>query len=222
MKDKTPDVLASARKLSDYTAETLSSIVKIPSFSGKEENVCRKIESLCREARFDDVRIDGLGNVIGRVGKGPRTIAFDAHIDTVGVGDRSRWETDPFSGTITDGKILGRGTSDQKGGAAAMISAGKILKDLGYDGEFSVYFTFTVLEEDCDGLCWLYMIEKDGFKPEFAISTEPTSCRLYRGHRGRMEIEATVRGIGARKRPRARGQRRVQGRARGARHGEAQ
>jgi putative selenium metabolism hydrolase len=190
-------VLEAARGVRDYSAETLSTIVRIPSFSGKEEAVCRKIESLCREAGFDEVRFDGLGSVIARVGKGPRTLAIDAHVDTVGVGDPSRWETDPFSGLIRDGRVLGRGTADQKGGAAAMISAGKILKDLGYEGAFTILFTFTVLEEDCDGLCWRYLIEKERVRPEFAVSTEPTSCRLYRGHRGRMEIEATLRGVSA-------------------------
>ena len=128
------EVLETARRFRDYSADTLSTIVKIPSFSGKEEAVCRKIDSLCREAGFDEVRFDGLGSVIARVGKGPRTLAIDAHVDTVGVGDPARWETDPFSGLIHDGRVLGRGTSDQKGGAAAMISAGRILKDLGYDG----------------------------------------------------------------------------------------
>jgi len=190
-------VRALAEKLRDRSAETLSTIVRIPSFSGKEEAVCRRIAELCTEAGFDEVRFDGLGSVIGRVGRGPRKLAIDAHIDTVGVGDPSQWTTDPFSGIIRDGLVLGRGSSDQKGGAAAMITAGRILKDLGYDGEFSVYFTFTVLEEDCDGLCWRYLIEKEGLKPDLAVSTEPTTCRLYRGHRGRMEIEATVRGVSA-------------------------
>jgi putative selenium metabolism hydrolase len=190
-------VRALAEKYRDYSAQALSTIVKIPSFSGKEEAVCRRISALCTEAGFDEVRFDGLGSVIGRVGKGPRKLAIDAHIDTVGVGDPTRWTTDPFSGIIRDGMVLGRGTADQKGGAAAMITAGRILKELGYDGEYSVYFTFTVLEEDCDGLCWRYLIEKEGLKPDLAVSTEPTSCRLYRGHRGRMEIEANVRGISA-------------------------
>jgi acetylornithine deacetylase/succinyl-diaminopimelate desuccinylase-like protein len=80
----------------DAAAETLSTIVKIPSFSGKEEAVCRKIASICTDSGFDEVRFDGLGSVIARVGKGPRKLAFDAHIDTVGVGDPSRWTTDPF------------------------------------------------------------------------------------------------------------------------------
>jgi putative selenium metabolism hydrolase len=197
MEDPRFVILRSAKELRRFSAETLSAIVKIPSFSGKEEAVCRKIENLCRDAGFDEVRIDGLGSVVARVGNGPRKLAIDAHVDTVGVGDPSRWNTDPFSGIIGEGLVHGRGTADQKGGAAAMIAAGRILKEIGYEGEYSVYFTFTVLEEDCDGLCWRYLIEREGLVPEYALSTEPTSCRLYRGQRGRMEIAAAVRGVSA-------------------------
>jgi putative selenium metabolism hydrolase len=91
--------------------------------------------------------------------------------------------------------VHGLGASDQLGGAASMITAGRILSELKYSGEFSVWFTFTVNEEDCDGQPWRYLIEKENFKPDFFVSTEPTSCRLYRGHRGRMEIEARFKGV---------------------------
>ena len=190
-------ILTFADNYRAFSAETLSSLIKIPSYSGKEGHQCRKVVSLCNEAGFDDVRIDGFGNVIAKIGSGPRTIAFDAHVDTVGVGDRSHWDSDPFSGLIKDNLVFGRGAADQKGGAAAMITRGRILKDAGYDGEFTIYLTFTVLEEDCDGLCWMHLIEREGLRPDFAVSTEPTSCRLYRGHRGRMEIEAAIQGLSA-------------------------
>ena len=182
-------------KYRDYTAENLSKLVQTKSYSSKEEDVCRLIVKLCEEAGFDEVRIEGLGSVVGRVGNGPKKLAFDAHIDTVEVGNLKNWEFDPFSGAIEDGLVKGRGASDQKGGAASMITAGRILKELGYGGEYTVYFTFTVMEEDCDGMCWKYMIEEEGIKPDLIVSTEPTSCRLYRGHRGRMEIRVILRGI---------------------------
>jgi len=193
--DKKEQILALAAKYRDYTAENLGKMVRVKSYSSKEENVCKLIVTLCKEAGFDEVKIDGLGSVIGRVGNGPKKLTFDAHIDTVEVGNLKNWTFDPFSGEVKDGKVWGRGTSDQKGGAASMITAGRILKELGYGGEFTVYFTFTVMEEDCDGMCWKYMIEEEHYKPDFICSTEPTSCRIYRGHRGRMEIRIILKGI---------------------------
>ena len=186
-----------AEQYRDYTSSNLSEIVRIRSLSGEEREVIEKIKSLLESADFDEVKIDGLGNLIGRVGNGEKILAIDAHIDTVDTGDINQWEFDPFSGEIKDGFVLGRGSVDQKGGAASMITAGKILKELGYDGLFTVYFTFTIMEEDCDGMCWNYIIEKERLVPDFAILTEPTNLGIYRGHRGRMEIELYFRGISA-------------------------
>jgi len=188
-------ILQKAGEYRDYSARVLSEMVQIKSYSGSEENICRKIVDICEDAGFDEVRIDGLGSVVARIGNGPRILAFDAHIDTVEVGDPEQWRFDPFSGEIKEGLVHGRGSSDQKGGAASMVTAGRILKDLDYKGEYTVYFTFTVMEEDCDGMCWKYLIEEENLKPEFFVSTEPTSCRIYRGHRGRMEMIVKLKGI---------------------------
>lgn len=178
----------------DYTVDVLRKMVAVKGESGTEGDRCKIIEALCREAGFDGVFTDGLGSVVGRVGSGKKKLAFDAHIDTVGIGDPTQWETNPYGGEIRDEYLYGRGTSDQLGGAASMIAAGRILKELGYAGEYSVFFTFTVMEEDCDGIAWLYLIGEEGLRPDYVVSTEPSCNHLHRGHRGRMEIEIQLKG----------------------------
>ena len=186
-----------AAEYRDETARLLSDLIKIRSLSGDEEALARRIKTVCEEYEFDEVRIDGLGSVVARIGTGARTVAFDAHIDTVDVGDPAQWDRDPFSGEIEGGVVFGRGASDQKGGAAAMIAAGRILKEFGCPRDRSVYMIFTVMEEDCDGMCWKYLIEEEGLRPDVVVSTEPTSCRITRGQRGRMEIALRIKGVSA-------------------------
>jgi putative selenium metabolism hydrolase len=178
-----------------YTSQNLSNLVKIKSVSTSEKAVATELKRQMEEAGFDEVKIDGLGNVIGRIGNGKTIIALDGHIDTVDFGNMNNWNFDPLSGEIEDGFVKGRGSVDQKGGPAAFVTAGKIIKELGIDKDVTVYFTGTVMEEDCDGLCWKYIVEEDGIEPNFVISTEPTNLNIYRGQRGRMEIEISFRGI---------------------------
>lgn len=185
--------LASA--YSDYTATNLSRMISIPSMIGKEKMMAQELHRQMVEAGFDDARIDGLGNVIGRIGNGSRVLVFDGHIDTVDVGNMANWEKDPFSGEISDGYVHGRGSVDQKGGPAAFVTAGRILKEMAFNRDLTIYFTGSVMEEDCDGLCWKYMIEEEKIKPDFVVITEPTNLNIYRGQRGRMEIEVEFHGI---------------------------
>jgi putative selenium metabolism hydrolase len=175
----------------------LRDMVAIPSESCDEEKVIQRIKQEMEAVGFDKVEIDPMGNILGYIGSGKHLIAMDAHIDTVGIGNRENWKHDPYTGYEDDEIILGRGTSDQEGGMAAMVYAGKIIKDLGLDGDYTLLVTGTVQEEDCDGLCWQYIIEESNIKPEFVVSTEPTSLGVYRGQRGRMEILVSVDGVSA-------------------------
>lgn len=197
MKDSLLQINKLAESYADYTAGNLSKLVKIRSFSLGEEAVAIELKRQMLEAGFDDARIDRLGNVIGRIGNGKKILAFDGHIDTVDVGNIANWTSDPFSGEISNGFVHGRGTVDQKGGPAAFVTAGRILKELDFGRDLTIYFTGTVIEEDCDGLCWKYLIEEEKLKPDFVVITEPTNLNIYRGHRGRMEIEVTFRGVSA-------------------------
>lgn len=186
-----------SEKYRDYTASNLSRLVRIKSLSTQEHDVQLELKRQMEEAGFDEVRIDGLGNVVGRIGNGSRILAIDGHMDTVDIGYRNNWDFDPLGGEISDGFVHGRGSVDQKGGPASFVTSGRILKELGFDRDLTIYFVGSVMEEDCDGLCWKYIIEEDGIKPDFVISTEPTNLNIYRGHRGRMEMHVQFYGVSA-------------------------
>ena len=132
----------------------LRDMIAIPSESCEEGEVVACIKAEMETCGFDRVEIDPMGNVLGFIGNGKHLIAMDAHIDTVGIGDRSLWEFDPYQGKEDDELIFGRGASDQEGGMATMVYAGRIIKELGLPGDFTLMVTGTVQEEDCDGLCW--------------------------------------------------------------------
>ena len=178
-----------SEKYRGYTAANLSKLVKIKSLSMHEREVQIELKRQMEEAGFDEVFIDGMGNVIGRIGHGKKILAVDGHMDTVDLGAAQNWSFDPLGGVIQDGFVHGRGSVDQKGGPAAFVTSGRILKELGFDKDITVYFTGSVIEEDCDGLCWKYIIEEDRIRPDMVIITEPTNLNLYRGQRGRMEME---------------------------------
>jgi putative selenium metabolism hydrolase len=174
----------------------LRDIVAIPSMSCDEERVIHRIEREMDKLGFDETRVDAMGNLIGRVGSGPKSIALDAHIDTVDVTDEDQWETDPFDPIVKDGAVFGRGTADMKAGNVSSVYAAALLKRSGLlPDDLSLYVTATVQEEDCDGLCWQYILSEDELRPDVVVITEPTSLAVYRGQRGRMEIEISTEGI---------------------------
>ncbi len=179
----------------DMTA-FLRAMISHPSESCEEKEVAECIKAEMEKLGFDKAEIDGLGNVIGWMGDGEKIIAIDGHIDTVGIGNRDNWEKDPYEGYETDEIIYGRGGSDQEGGVCSAVYSAKIMKDLGLIPKgYKIMVVGSVQEEDCDGMCWQYIYNKENIRPEFVISTEPTDGGIYRGHRGRMEIRVDVKGI---------------------------
>ena len=187
-------IYSKAKEIENDTVRILMDLVRTPSFSSKEKEAVQVVRREMEKVGFDEIRIDGLGSIIGRIGNGPRTIAFDGHVDTVYAGDRSQWSFDPFHPKIEDGKVVGRGTVDQKGGLAAMLSAARIIKELNLNDNLTIYFIGTVMEEDCEGLCWQYLISEEEIHPELVVITEPTNMSICRGHRGRMEMRVEVKG----------------------------
>jgi len=174
----------------------LRDLIAIPGESCGEKDVINRIAQEMEMLGFDKVEIDGMGNILGYMGNGETLIGYDAHIDTVGLGELSNWNFDPYKGYENDEEIGGRGASDQLGGIVSATYGAKIMKDLGLlSDKYTVLVTGTVQEEDCDGLCWQYIYNEDKVKPEFVVITEPTNGNIYRGQRGRMEIRVEVKGV---------------------------
>ena len=196
-------IKAAAQSYRADMSRFLREMISHPSESCGEKEVVACIKAEMEKLGYDKVEVDGLGNVIGWMGEGEKIIAFDSHIDTVGIGNINNWEADPYAGYETDEIIFGRGGSDQEGGMASAVYGARIMKDLGLiPAGYKIMVVGSVQEEDCDGMCWQYIVNKDFSGPddargkiEFVVSTEPTDGGIYRGHRGRMEIRVDVKGV---------------------------
>lgn len=185
-----------AKKYQPQMVKFLRDIIAIPSESTEEKGVIDRVAKEMRATRaFDKVWTDGMGNLIGQVGHGKKLIAIDAHCDTVGVGDRTAWKHDPYKGKVAGGKVWGRGAGDQEGAIASMVYSAKIIRDLKLPtDEYTLLYVVTVMEEDCDGLCWQYIVKENKIRPDVVVVTDSTNCEILRGQRGRMEIGVHVSG----------------------------
>ena len=161
------------------------------------KDVGERILQEMRALGYEEMRFDKMGNVFGRIGSGPRVLVYDSHIDTVGIGDPADWSCDPFQGKVEDGWLWARGSVDEKGSTPGMIYGLAIARDLGLLDGWTVYY-FGNMEEWCDGIAPNTFVEVDpGVRPDFVVIGEPTTMRVYRGHKGRIELKVTARGKSA-------------------------
>jgi putative selenium metabolism hydrolase len=172
-------------------------ICAIPSMESMIGPVGERIQAEMKKLGYDEVRFDKMGNTVGRIGNGKKVIVFDSHIDTVGVGDPSEWEWDPFIGKVEDGILYARGACDEKNSTPGMVYGLAIARDLGLLEGYTAYY-FGNMEEWCDGIAPNSFVEVDPkVKPDFVVIGEPTKMNVYRGHKGRIELKITASGRSA-------------------------
>lgn len=186
-----------APEVKEELVEFTQSLVRIKSFSGQEEEIIKLIEKKMITLGYDEVIIDAMGNILGRIGIGDRSILFDSHVDTVGVPDEAEWDIPPFSGAIVDGRLHGRGSVDMKSSVAATIYAGALAKKLGFDSGKTIYVSCTVFEEDCDGENLKHLFKERNLRPDYVIICEPSNNKIALGHKGKAQISIKTHGISA-------------------------
>ena len=189
------DMVTPERKqeIIDFT----QSLVRIKSYSGQEQEIIRFIEQKMKSLGYDQVTIDSMGNVLGRIGEGGKSILFDSHVDTVEVNDEKDWEYPPFSGEIAEGRLHGRGSVDMKSSIAASIYAGVIARELGLTSGKAVYVSCTVFEEDCDGENLKHLFKELKLRPDYVVICEPSNNKIAVGHKGKLQVSIKTQGVSA-------------------------
>jgi acetylornithine deacetylase len=183
-----------------YLTQTLSELVQINSINaslvpdgpGEAEigaYLAGAMQALGLQVKVDEVA-PGRVNVIGRRvgGGGGRSLMWNAHMDTVGLNGMEQ----PFTPTIRDGRLYGRGSQDMKGSLAAMLAAVKALNQAGIELDGDLLLT-GVADEEYASLGSDHLVQH--YTADAAIVTEPTELGLAIAHRGfaGFEVETTGR-----------------------------
>lgn len=168
---------------------------------GNEQQCCDYLADLLETNGFD-VQLPefsaGRSNLVARLGGNGEAfpICLTGHVDTVPLGTEA-WSRDPFGGEICENKIYGRGTTDMKGGVAAMAVAA-IRMSQSLPETPGVVLVFTGGEETgCDGAKALCETPEILGRAGAVVVGEPTSNQALIGHKGALWLNAVSQGITA-------------------------
>jgi acetylornithine deacetylase/succinyl-diaminopimelate desuccinylase-like protein len=107
--DRVSEIQTLVQNSCDEILQFMREICAIPSMDSQLKEVGQRIADEMNKLGFEEVRFDQMGNILGRIGSGPRVLVYDSHIDTVGIGDPEAWEWDPFQGKVENGVLYARG-----------------------------------------------------------------------------------------------------------------
>ncbi len=176
----------------------LQELIRIPSVTGDEGAAARYVDKELRQLGYrPSVEAN---NVFFETGEGPTCLLLNSHLDTVELG--KGWKRDPFGAVLEDGKVYGRGASDDKGNIAAMLEIARLAKDRKLGGR--ILFTFTTGEEFGTKLedKGSYLLSKH-LRADKALVLEPQfdvkerRLNIIHGCRGIENIKVQIRGKGA-------------------------
>jgi succinyl-diaminopimelate desuccinylase len=166
------------------------------------EYLCKQIVTECMNSLGMEVsyyeKAPGRTNIVGRTGKGAKSIGFVSHMDVVPPGELEQWNTPPFEPTIIDGRIYGRGTLDDKGSFACAYSATKAFLAEHPDFDGTIYLIAAADEELGSELGIIYLVEECGLRFDVAIIPDGGRMDLsIYGEKGILWVELASQGIQA-------------------------
>jgi acetylornithine deacetylase/succinyl-diaminopimelate desuccinylase family protein len=178
----------------------LRDLVRIPSVCGNEGEIGGFIAEWLRKNELPvqvvNVKPNRPNIVTSLKGAKPGPhVMLNGHMDTVEAG--KGWIHDPFAGTVEDGRMYGRGTTDMKAGLACILWAAAKCKEEGLPRRGELTVAAVVDEEAID--LGTYALVQQGYTKglDFAMVAESTGLQVVTAHRGRTMIEVTVHGRAA-------------------------
>jgi acetylornithine deacetylase len=129
---------------------------------------------------------------------GEAGLMFNGHTDTVEVTppQKEKWQGDPWSGEIREGKLYGRGATDMKAGNAAFLWAAKVLRALKLPLRSDIVLTFSIGEETGEADIGPLSVLRRGYRAPFVVNAEPTNLAVAPATMGWFFFRIGVRGKG--------------------------
>lgn len=176
----------------------LSDIVAIETVDRNEEDVANYLATLLGEYGIDSkvipTGIPGRANLVAEIGSGSPVLAISGHMDVVSAGNAEAWTSDPYTLTERDGKLFGRGSTDMKGGLAALVIAMIEIKEQGLLERGTLRLLATYNEEN--GAVGSIQLEEAGYVSDVdaIVIGEPTTGMIHPSHKGSMNFVVSSRG----------------------------
>lgn len=174
--------------------EICKRLVAVGRYSGEEKDTADVVSHVMDELGYEEISVMPCGTVVGLFGPAdsPVCTLFDGHIDVATVA--GEWDFAPFCAEEKDGLLLGRGTSDMKGGLSAALWA---VAQYAHTHILTqrIAVSASVMEETIEGLGMEEVLER--YQPACVVICEPSEGAVMIGQKGRMEILLTLNGKAA-------------------------
>jgi acetylornithine deacetylase len=216
------DILNVIDQHKDKAIQLLRDMVAIPSVTGDEAAIQRFLNGYLDKIGLEvdmwetdwgelkkhpgyrpvERSYEGRPNIVAtwRGNGGGRSLLLNGHTDVIPVGKGEGWDDDPWSASVKDGRIYGRGSADMKSGVASHIMAVECLKAAGVKLKGNVLINI-VIDEEVSGHGTLDTVIR-GYKADAGISGETSDLAVQPACIGRIwfEIEITGKPAGIQKR----------------------
>ncbi len=182
-------------------------LIACPSVTPLEAGALDVLEKYLKDLGFDIIRkvfsqdgYDDVENLYASYGSGSPHFNFAGHLDVVPTGDLSAWQYDPFSATIQDGKLYGRGAADMKTGVACFVSAISSFIKEEFEGKISLLITMDEEGPAVNGIVkMLPFLKEKGEVFDACLLGEPSNPDIFGeyfriGRRGTLSAAFTIEG----------------------------